>query len=94
MHFLRGQAEEIGLECRVVEPLVGRPVVVMSWPGSEPTLPTLLLNSHIDVVPVFEVRTVEDSSGEGTGGEWRCGAQLCSPWDWKKVSFGGVFSCV
>ena len=53
--FLRGQAEAIGLECRVVEPLPGKPVVVMSWPGTEPALPTLLLNSHTDVVPVFEV---------------------------------------
>ena len=53
--FLRGQAEAIGLECRVVEPLPGKPVVVMTWPGTEPALPTLLLNSHTDVVPVFEV---------------------------------------
>ena len=55
MAFLRGQAEAIGLECRVVEPLPGKPVVVMTWPGTEPALPTLLLNSHTDVVPVFEV---------------------------------------
>ena len=25
----------------------------MTWPGTEPELPTLLLNSHTDVVPVF-----------------------------------------
>lgn len=30
------------------------PVVVMTWLGSEPGLPSIMLNSHTDVVPVFE----------------------------------------
>ncbi len=28
--------------------------MVMTWEGSEPTLPSILLNSHTDVVPIFE----------------------------------------
>ncbi len=31
----------------------GRSVVLMTWRGSQPELPTLVLNSHMDVVPVF-----------------------------------------
>lgn len=30
------------------------PVVIISWIGSEPTLPSIMLNSHTDVVPVYE----------------------------------------
>lgn len=30
------------------------PVVVMTWEGSQPQMPTIMLNSHMDVVPVFE----------------------------------------
>ena len=25
----------------------------MTWPGTDPSLPSLLLNSHTDVVPVY-----------------------------------------
>lgn len=31
-------------------------VTVLSWPGTDPTLSSVLLNSHTDVVPVFKVR--------------------------------------
>lgn len=30
------------------------PVVIMTWKGTEPELPSIMLNSHMDVVPVFE----------------------------------------
>lgn len=30
------------------------PVVVMTWKGFQPELPAIMLNSHMDVVPVFE----------------------------------------
>lgn len=30
------------------------PVVVIEWTGSEPKLPSIILNSHMDVVPVVE----------------------------------------
>jgi len=32
-----------------------KPLFLISWQGSNPHLPSLLLNSHIDVVPVFPV---------------------------------------
>lgn len=30
------------------------PVVVLTWTGSQPNLPSIMLNSHTDVVPVYE----------------------------------------
>ena len=56
--FLSRQASELGLECRVVESHPGMPVVIMTLIGSQPQLPSVMLNSHIDVVPVFEVGSV------------------------------------
>ncbi|XP_037069278.1 aminoacylase-1B-like [Pollicipes pollicipes] len=61
--FLRAQAEEIGLPCRVLEPVKGKPVVIMTWAGTEPSLPTVLLNSHTDVVPVFPDHWEHDPFG-------------------------------
>jgi len=53
--FLERQAHVLGLHHRIItvnhEPK--REVVLMTWPGSNPSLPSILLNSHIDVVPVF-----------------------------------------
>ncbi|XP_037033333.1 aminoacylase-1-like [Bradysia coprophila] len=53
--FLKKQAESIDLPVSVYYPANEKnPVVVMTWLGSEPDLPTIMLNSHTDVVPVFE----------------------------------------
>lgn len=30
------------------------PIVVITWEGSQPQLPSIMLNSHMDVVPVYE----------------------------------------
>lgn len=30
-----------------------KPIAVLSWLGAEPSIPSVLLNSHMDVVPVF-----------------------------------------
>lgn len=55
--FLRRQADSLGLPLRVYHPVgeaAGKPVVIITWLGAEPELPSILLNSHTDVVPVFE----------------------------------------
>lgn len=36
--------------------VAGKPIVIMTIPGSEPSLPSLMLYSHTDVVPTFRVR--------------------------------------
>lgn len=40
-------------------------VTVLTWPGTNPRLSSLLLNSHTDVVPVFKVCV--GAAGEGAG---------------------------
>ncbi|OMJ28908.1 Aminoacylase-1 [Smittium culicis] len=52
--YLKNQADEIGLEFKALELVPGKPTIVMTWRGSDPSLKSLVLNSHTDVVPVFE----------------------------------------
>ena len=51
--FLKKQAERLGLDYHITEMVKGKPIFIMTWPGTEPEIPSLLLNSHTDVVPVF-----------------------------------------
>ncbi|KAF9020524.1 adenylate cyclase [Haplosporangium bisporale] len=59
--FLINQANEIGMPYKVVECVKGKPTVIMTFEGSDPSLPTLLLNSHTDVVPVFPEMWTQDA---------------------------------
>lgn len=52
VQFLRRQAEDIGLQSQVIELHANRPVIVLSWQGRDPALPSIMLYSHMDVVPV------------------------------------------
>jgi N-acyl-L-amino-acid amidohydrolase len=49
--FLTNNAKKDGLEYRVITLPRGNPVVVITLPGTNPDLPALALNHHIDVVP-------------------------------------------
>lgn len=51
--FLVQQAKELDLDCEVIECVPGKPIVLMTLKGQDPSLPSILLNSHTDVVPVF-----------------------------------------
>jgi aminoacylase len=39
----------------------GKPLLVMTWEGSDASLPSILLNSHTDVVPVFQDKWDRDA---------------------------------
>lgn len=52
--FLRKQAESLNLPIKVYHVQANKPIVVITWIGTEPAKPAILLNSHMDVVPVFE----------------------------------------
>lgn len=52
--FLFKMADEIGLEKKTLEFAPGRPIVTLTWRGTQPQLKSIVLNSHTDVVPVFE----------------------------------------
>ncbi|KAK8360171.1 hypothetical protein V6Z12_A04G144600 [Gossypium hirsutum] len=49
--FLLSQANSLSLESQVIEFVKGKPVILLKWPGSDLSLPSILLNSHMDVVP-------------------------------------------
>lgn len=51
--FLKRQADELGLPVEIYYPAYPtKPVVILTWQGTDPTLESILLNSHMDVVPV------------------------------------------
>jgi len=52
--FLQSLADSVGLQYSCTECTPGKPVLVLTWPGTDPQLPSVLLNSHVDVVPVSE----------------------------------------
>ncbi|KAL1500804.1 hypothetical protein ABEB36_006246 [Hypothenemus hampei] len=52
--FLQDQGKSLDLQIQVHYVVENKPVVILSWIGSEPSLPSILLSSHMDVVPVFE----------------------------------------
>ncbi|XP_058797117.1 aminoacylase-1 [Phymastichus coffea] len=51
--FLEKQAKSLDLPIKVYHVDPKKPIVVLTWKGTDPSLPTILLNSHMDVVPVF-----------------------------------------
>uniref|UniRef100_A0A8D0BPW2 N-acyl-aliphatic-L-amino acid amidohydrolase n=1 Tax=Salvator merianae TaxID=96440 RepID=A0A8D0BPW2_SALMN len=52
--FLERIASELSLQCQKIEVCPGRVITVLTWRGTNPHLSSILLNSHTDVVPVFE----------------------------------------
>lgn len=48
---LLSYAHSVGLQTRTLEYVTKKPVLLFSWAGREPSLPSVLLNSHTDVVP-------------------------------------------
>lgn len=51
--FLQQEAQRIGLKSHVLEPVKGKPIVVVEWQPSTPTTEKgVMFNSHTDVVPV------------------------------------------
>lgn len=51
--FLVNILKEIDLPYKVIQDDEKRPILVASWVGSDQSLPSILLNSHTDVVPVY-----------------------------------------
>ncbi|OAO98298.1 AQI [Arabidopsis thaliana] len=49
--FIISQAKPLSLESQTIEFVKGKPLLLLKWVGSDPTLPAFLLNSHTDVVP-------------------------------------------
>jgi aminoacylase len=60
VEFLLSQASEIGLDSRVLEFVEGKPLVLLTWKGKDPTISSILLNSHTDVVPAEREKWLHD----------------------------------
>ncbi|XP_031625420.1 aminoacylase-1A-like [Contarinia nasturtii] len=55
VNFLQVLASNLNFSMQISYPADEQnPIVLMTWPGSQPELPTIVLNSHMDVVPVYE----------------------------------------
>ncbi|XP_036415205.1 aminoacylase-1-like [Colossoma macropomum] len=54
LKFLARISEELGLPMKKIEVCPGRVVTIMTWTGTNPSLKSVLLNSHTDVVPVYQ----------------------------------------
>ncbi|KRZ03068.1 Aminoacylase-1 [Trichinella zimbabwensis] len=54
VQYLQQIAESIPLKCEVFTIASGNLLLIMTLEGTEPSLPSILLNSHMDVVPVYE----------------------------------------
>ncbi|VDO87070.1 unnamed protein product [Haemonchus placei] len=53
-NFLFNLADELGIQRRAVETVPGKPFIIMTIPGTQPQLKSLMLYSHTDVVPTFK----------------------------------------
>jgi aminoacylase len=60
VEFLLSQASEIGLDSRVLEFVEGKPLVLLTWKGKDPSISSILLNSHTDVVPAEREKWLHD----------------------------------
>ncbi|XP_058844333.1 aminoacylase-1A-like isoform X1 [Acipenser ruthenus] len=69
LKFLDRIAAELGLPFKKVEVCPGRVVGIMTWEGTNPKLRSILLNSHTDVVPVFQEHWKYDAFGAFKDGE-------------------------
>ncbi|GAB4853000.1 hypothetical protein Ancab_017189 [Ancistrocladus abbreviatus] len=50
--FIISQAKSLSLEHQTLEFVKDKPLILLKWPGKNLNLPSILLNSHTDVVPV------------------------------------------
>jgi aminoacylase len=61
--FLERLAKDVGLDFQSIECVKGKPIAIMTMPGRRPDLSSLMLNSHTDVVQVFEDKWTQDPFG-------------------------------
>ncbi|KAF5287664.1 hypothetical protein FQR65_LT12194 [Abscondita terminalis] len=54
VEFLKKQAQDLNLPIKIHYLFPNKPTVIISWYGNQPELSSILLSSHMDVVPVYE----------------------------------------
>lgn len=68
--WLRKRADELGMSIEVVEFVEGLPVVVTTKAGTDPSLPSVVLNCHMDVVPVVREKWTALPEGKDPFSAW------------------------
>ena len=58
--MLRSLTAELGLTYRELELEDGHPLGIATWAGSDPSLPSVVLNAHMDVVPAELEKWTQD----------------------------------
>ncbi|XP_060852760.1 aminoacylase-1-like [Rhopalosiphum padi] len=53
IRFLERQAQRLGLPLKVYYMAPGKPIAIITWVGQKTELSSILLTSHMDVVPVY-----------------------------------------
>lgn len=79
VEFIKRLGEEVGLETRVFGTVL-KPVVILTWTGTDHQGGSLLLNSHMDVVPVYKENWKHDPFAavkDEQGNIYGRGAQDC-----------------
>ena len=66
MRFLQFQAVCLDLPIQIHLSMSNKPVVVLTWVGTEPTLAAILLYNHMDVVPLRETNWSNNPFGGDT----------------------------
>ncbi|KAL2928287.1 Aminoacylase-1 [Bienertia sinuspersici] len=61
--YILSQAKSFSLEAQTLEFVKNKPIILLKWTGKNPELPSILLNSHTDVVPVESHKWVHDAFG-------------------------------
>ena len=61
--FLEAYAARGGLAFRRIELIAGHPIFILSWAGADPAAPSIVLLSHMDVVPVDVEKWTKDPWG-------------------------------
>uniref|UniRef100_A0A6B2L5A2 N-acyl-aliphatic-L-amino acid amidohydrolase n=1 Tax=Arcella intermedia TaxID=1963864 RepID=A0A6B2L5A2_9EUKA len=64
VQFLRTYGKEVGLtQSQVFFPMDKQPILILTWKGQDPSLPSILLNGHYDVVPADSSKWTFDPWG-------------------------------
>lgn len=54
VNWLRLECDKLGLSTQIVEPVAEKPVLIATLEGIEKDIPSVVLNSHYDVVPAIQ----------------------------------------
>ncbi|KAH9315906.1 hypothetical protein KI387_024533 [Taxus chinensis] len=76
--FILSQAGSVGINTQVLEFTKGKPLILLTWTGKDPSRPSILLNSHMDSVPAEADKWVHDPIGavkDNSGNIYARGAQ-------------------